>query len=73
MSNKKNNKSQKWLIFVTMPMQMGVTIYLFHIFGLWLDQKYNLQEDIANKVCTLIGVGVALLQVIRQVNQINRN
>lgn len=69
-----NNKGpNKWLTLITMPVQMGVTIYLFNLLGLWLDQKYNLQEGLANKTCTLIGVGLALYQVIKQVNQINRN
>ncbi|MHC5309781.1 AtpZ/AtpI family protein [Myroides sp. LJL116] len=73
MSDPKNNKPNKWLVLVTMPMQMGVTIYLFSILGLWLDDKYNFEEGLANKVCTLIGVGLALYQVIKQVNKLNRN
>ncbi|MDR0229257.1 MAG: AtpZ/AtpI family protein [Flavobacteriaceae bacterium] len=56
-----------------MPCQMGVTIYLFHLLGLWLDEKYSFNEGIANKICTLIGVGLALYQVIRQVNEINKD
>ncbi len=56
-----------------MPFQMGITIYLFHIFGTWLDEKYSFPDGVANKICTLLGVGVALYQVIKQVNQINKN
>jgi hypothetical protein len=70
---KDNKKNNRWLVFVTMPCQMGITIYLFHLLGLWLDEKYSFNEGIANKICTLLGVGLALYQVIRQVNELNRN
>ncbi|MTH28852.1 F0F1-ATPase subunit [Myroides pelagicus] len=56
-----------------MPFQMGITIFLFHLFGEWLDEKYGIVNDIANKICTLLGVGLALYQVIRQVHQINKD
>lgn len=69
----KNSNPNKWLSLITMPFQMGITIYLFHLLGTWLDTKYNLQDGLANKVCTLMGVGVALYQVIKQVNQLNKN
>lgn len=52
---------------------MGVTIYLFHLLGTWLDDNYNLVDGLANKICTLIGVGLALYQVIKQVNQLNKD
>ncbi|WP_090404439.1 AtpZ/AtpI family protein [Myroides phaeus] len=69
----KNLGPNKWLSLITMPFQMGITIYLFHIFGTWLDEKYSFPDGVANKICTLLGVGVALYQVIKQVNKINKN
>ncbi|WP_267740450.1 AtpZ/AtpI family protein [Myroides injenensis] len=67
-----NKGPNKWLALINIPIQMGVIIYLFHLLGEWLDGKYNLSDGLANKICTLIGVGLALYQVIRQVNQLNR-
>ncbi|MDM1346348.1 AtpZ/AtpI family protein [Myroides marinus] len=69
----KNSKPNRWLSLINMPIQMGVTIYLFHLLGTWLDNKYNLVDGLANKICTLLGVGLALYQVIKQVNQLNKD
>ncbi|UVD80994.1 MULTISPECIES: AtpZ/AtpI family protein [Myroides] len=70
---KPNDKGpNKWLTLITMPFQMGITIYLAHLLGDWLDGKYDFNNGIANKTCTLLGVGLALYQVIRQVHQINQ-
>jgi len=68
----KDKSSRKWLTLINIPFQMGVIIYLSHRLGVWLDAKYELEEAIANKICTLLGVGLALYQVIKQVNQLNK-
>ncbi|MHC5201043.1 AtpZ/AtpI family protein [Myroides sp. LJL119] len=73
MKNPNDKGPNKWLSLITMPVQMGVTIFIFSTLGQWLDNKYNLQEGLANKICTLIGVALALYQVIKQVNRLNRN
>lgn len=62
----------KWLALIIIPIQMGIIIYLSHRLGLWLDDKYGFEHAIANKICTLLGVGLALYQVIKQVNQLNK-
>ncbi|MCS4237081.1 MULTISPECIES: AtpZ/AtpI family protein [Myroides] len=62
----------KWLSLINIPIQMGIIIYLSHRLGVWLDGKYELEGGIANKICTLLGVGLALYQVIKQVNQLNK-
>ncbi|WP_158961913.1 AtpZ/AtpI family protein [Myroides fluvii] len=62
----------KWLALINIPIQMGIIIYLSHQLGLWLDDKYGFENAIANKICTLLGVGLALYQVIKQVNQLNK-
>ncbi|MNN96224.1 putative F0F1-ATPase subunit [compost metagenome] len=56
-----------------MPIQMGVTIYLFYWVGSWLDNKYAIAGDWGMKGLTLLGVVVSLYQFIRQANQINKN
>ncbi|MCC9042223.1 AtpZ/AtpI family protein [Myroides sp. M-43] len=69
----KNSRPNRWLSLINIPIQMGVIIYLFHLLGTWLDNKYNLADGLANKICTLLGVGLALYQVIKQVNQLNKD
>lgn len=56
-----------------MPMQMGVTIYVFFKIGEWLDKKYIILNDWGTKIVTLLGIFVALYQVIGQVNKLNDN
>lgn len=73
MDNKEKHKRNKWLALTSIPIQMLVIIYLAFILGDWIDNKYQLENEIATKVVTLLGVFVALYQVINQVNQINKN
>jgi len=73
MDNKDKNKRNKWLALTSIPIQMLIIIYLAFKLGGWLDDKYNFENELATKVVTLLGVFVALYQVINQVNQINKN
>ena len=73
MDNKEKHKRNKWLALTSIPIQMLVIIYLAFRLGDWIDNKYQLENEIATKVVTLLGVFVALYQVINQVNQINKN
>lgn len=68
----KKRSSRVWLTFVNIPIQMGLIIFLSSKFGEWIDEKYQLNDGVANKTCTLLGVGLALYQVIKQVNQLNK-
>ncbi|MCF8274495.1 MAG: AtpZ/AtpI family protein [Flavobacteriaceae bacterium] len=49
---------------------MGATIYLFVLFGKWLDTKYNGGEKLFIIIMTLLGVAISLYFVIKQVNRI---
>jgi len=49
---------------------MGVTIYLFVIFGKWLDTKFNNDGKLFIIIMTLLGVAISLYAVIKQVNRI---
>ena len=71
--NKPNKKVSKWLVFTSMPFQMGVTIYLFHWAGAWLDERYAVEGGWWMKGLTMLAVVVSLYQFIRQVNYINKN
>jgi hypothetical protein len=70
-----NNKNQfnKWLALINIPIQMGIVIFVFSYFGKWLDEQYGDSSNTFTKIVTLIGVFLALYNVIRQVNQLNKN
>ncbi|KFB01215.1 hypothetical protein IA57_05125 [Mangrovimonas yunxiaonensis] len=53
--------------------QMGVTIYLFVKLGKWLDAKYNPGGKAGLIIFTLLGVGVSLYVVLKQLNKINED
>ncbi|WP_223550160.1 AtpZ/AtpI family protein [Aestuariivivens sp. NBU2969] len=78
MVNNKDNKDQdpkKQLKNVAalsgVAVQMGVTIYLFVLLGKWLDVKYNNGDKLYIIIMTLLGVGVSLYVVLKQINRIN--
>ena len=70
-TNKK--QSNKWLALITIPFQMGLVIFGFSYLGSWLDETNSNVEETNFKIFTLIGVFIAIYQVISQVNQINKN
>lgn len=69
--NKKN--STKWLALINIPIKMGVIIFLFSYLGDWLDENHPHPKFYYNKVLVLVGVFLALYNVIRQVNEINKD
>jgi F0F1-type ATP synthase assembly protein I len=50
--------------------QMGITIYLFVMLGKWLDSKFNDGDKLFIIITTLLGVGISLYVVLKQVNRI---
>lgn len=73
--DKKPNKKQasKWLALINIPIQMGVIIFLFAYLGNWLDENYPSPRVYYNKILVMVGVFLALYNVIRQVNEINKS
>lgn len=69
--NKKKN-SHKWLSLINIPFQMGVIIFAFSYLGKWLDKKYLL-DNVFTTIFTLLGVFLALYNVISQVNKMNKD
>jgi len=49
---------------------MGVIIYLFVLLGKWLDTSYNDSGKLYVVICTLLGVGISLFVVVKQLNRI---
>ncbi len=70
MPNKFNSKN-KWVVLINIPVQMGIVIFLFSYLGTWLDEKYPNPKEIYVKIATLVGVFIALYNVIRQLKQLN--
>jgi F0F1-type ATP synthase assembly protein I len=72
MTQKNNSKPlNKWIQLITIPAQMGMVIFLFAYLGQYLDEKYQSENYV--KIFTVVGVFLALYNVIRQVNQMSKN
>lgn len=74
MEEKPNNKrpSSKWLALINIPIQMGAIIFAFSYLGDWLDENHPHPKIYYNKILVMVGVFLALYNVIRQVNEINK-
>jgi hypothetical protein len=66
-----NKPLNKWIQLISIPAQMGIVIFLFAYLGQYLDEKYQSENYV--KIFTVLGVFLALYNVIRQVNQLNKN
>lgn len=77
---KKNNQEQKkppsssnnLAKLSGIGIQMGVTIFIFSYGGKYLDEKYQFEKNWFTIGLTLLGVGIALYNVLKQVNRINQ-
>ncbi len=67
-----NQKNNKWLVFINIPIQMGVIIFLFSYLGIWLDEKYSNGGSLWTIILSLLSVFLALYNVIRQVKNLNK-
>ncbi|WP_281231260.1 AtpZ/AtpI family protein [Flavobacterium gelatinilyticum] len=65
------NQKNKWIALINIPIQMGAIIFLFSYLGTWLDENHPSEKVYYNKILVIVGVAVALYNVIRQVNEIN--
>jgi hypothetical protein len=66
-----NKPLNKWIQLISIPAQMGIVIFLFAYLGQYLDEKYESENYV--KIFTVVGVFLAMYNVIRQVNQLNKN
>ena len=69
----KRQPNSKWMALINIPFQMGSIIFAFAWLGTWLDEKYQNKDGLFVKVLTLVGVFIALYNVIRQVNDLNKS
>lgn len=70
---KSPKKVNKWIVFTSMPFQMGATIYLCYLLGDWIDGRYGIEGGWWTKGLTLFGVLASLVQFIRQANRISKD
>jgi predicted tellurium resistance membrane protein TerC len=68
----KKSNNTKWLALINIPIQMGVIIFLFSYLGNWLDDNHPSTKVYYVKILVMVGVFLALYNVIRQVNEINK-
>jgi hypothetical protein len=71
--NPNPKKTNKWLALINIPIQMGVIVFLSNKLGFWLDENYPNNKILYYKVVTMVGVFLAMYNVYRQVNEINKS
>lgn len=69
----KNNQRNKYLIFVNVGFQMAIIIAGAVFLGIWLDEKFPNKFSAYTISVSLLGVFIALFQVIRSVKNISKD
>jgi len=64
---KPKNQLKNWAVFSGIGIQMGLTIFLGNLIGVWLDKK--LSTSFLEETTTLIAVFMAMYIVIKRVNK----
>ena len=72
-SPQKKKQRNKWLSLISIPIQMGIIVFLFSQLGQWLDNKFVNKNDIYIKILTLVGVALAFYNIARQLKEINKS
>jgi len=73
MEDPKKKAPNKWLTLINIPIQMGAIIFVFAWMGTWLDENHPNPKVYYNKILIIVGVFLALYNVFRQVNELNKN
>jgi ATP synthase protein I len=71
--NKRNAPHDKYLEFVNIAIQMGIIIAAGVFLGIWLDREYPNEYSAFTVGISLLGVFIALYQVIRKVIQMSKD
>ena len=69
----KKKNSGKWMALINIPIQMGAIIFAFSYLGNWLDENHPHPKVYYVKVLVVVGVFLALYNVMRQVNEIDKS
>lgn len=65
-----NNNPNKWAVFSTIALQMGLTIFLGNLLGKWLDTTYD--KTFWEPTITLLAIFISIYSIIRGVNKLNK-
>ena len=71
--NKTKSTLKNVAVLTGVAAQMGITIFLGTYFGKWLDLKYPADKKWFTIIFTLLGVGISLYAVLKQLNKINED
>ena len=72
METKKPGKQpNKFLIFTSIGLEMGITIYLSIRLGKWLDGKYSDDFKTYTLICTVLGFIISMYLLIKKLNKLN--
>jgi len=70
---KQKNPLKNFAVFSGVAIQMGLIITGGVLLGRWLDTKFLNEYSLYTVIFSLLGVFVALYNVIRQVKDFNKN
>tara|TARA_B100000809_G_C15074546_1_gene507300 strand:- start:561 stop:812 length:252 start_codon:yes stop_codon:yes gene_type:complete len=70
---KSNNSLKSVAVFTGIAAQMGVTIFAGAYLGKFLDIEYPSNKKWFTMIFTLLGVGISLYVVLKQLNKFNDN
>lgn len=72
-NQQKKKQRNKWLSLISIPIQMGIIVFLFSKLGQWLDHKFLNKHDLYVKILTMVGVAIAFYNIARQLKEINKS
>ena len=72
-NQQKKKQRNKWQSLISIPIQMGIIVFLFSKLGQWLDGKFINKHNLYVKVLTLVGVAIAFYNIARQLKEINKS
>jgi hypothetical protein len=69
--SKKNNTTRTFIRFTGIGLQLGLSIYLGNLLGVWLDGQYPNEGEYWSKGVTLFVIFGSIYSIIRQVQKIS--
>ncbi|MEJ2583926.1 MAG: AtpZ/AtpI family protein [Robiginitalea sp.] len=69
--NKEKNPLRQVAVLSGIAIEMGVIIYLAAQAGMWLDAHFQTDKRLFTALCTILGVGISLWVVLKQLKRLN--
>lgn len=70
--DKKKKQPNKWLIFLNIPFQMGVIIFVGVFFGNYLDETFN-TNPLFIIIMSLLSIFISLYNIFRTLKKIQND